>query len=63
MTDIKTPPSDEDLPSREDIIRELRRYAWRYHKRCKGRGYTGQVEACSCALKRMRRDLKAAGLL
>ena len=42
----------------------LKRYAWRFHGACKGKGYRikgGKLEPCSCAGKRMRRLLEAAG--
>ena len=53
-------------PSDEDIKATCQRFAWRYHARCKGRGWLvvdGKVIGCTCAGKRMRRHLKSEGAL
>ncbi len=63
---IEQPPAQEAAPSPEEQKAVCERYAWRFHKACAGRGWllkASKVETCSCAWKRIARELVAAGEL
>lgn len=55
------PPDDDREFTLGELKAELRKFAFKYHRPCRGRGYRmveGKLEGCSCSEKRMRRHLE-----
>jgi hypothetical protein len=60
---VTEPEDAEDAPTEAEVRATCERYSWRYHRRCRGRGWIlrdGQIAACACAMKRALKRLVAA---